>query len=538
MTPIIIPYRGFTTENHRTLPLVPPSPSVITLPDNRMLMSFWGREVKIWKVEELSEVMPEDINLESEDQGRKLLSRIILNNDEHITSADITPLPGNAGFLLAVSTIGEVKLFCLRPSKRGSEVLRVQRVAIPTALPLKKRDEADSEDSDDEEEVELADKGARHLKFTPDGKRLLIITPDSRILIANLDITIHSDRKEKPIVTLSSPIYELDRDLPQNKPQPVVRAQQSKKLSRRRQDEGSHGAYLQTIVRFAFSSTSRLLAVGDLAGNITTFSLSDDVWTRIPTSIPRLPAAPVALTFRPAPATLQLAASADDEDEAPDAELLVLPADTQVLHLFSATSGRLTQWSQRNPMPDCLPNEFAGVQDRAVGAFWEGPERVWIHGAAWVWMFDFSRDWPNHGLSFDTVHAAGESGKRKRGMPMGVGSISGAGGRNINPMGLAQQPAPAAEESDSDAFPLSDEESSDEGPVKGMMQRKKKRNQKPYWGSVRYRSLLGFLPVGKREVVEMIGEGWEGGLDAIEVAVVERPVWDIIMPPRFLDGKS
>jgi U3 small nucleolar RNA-associated protein 4 len=534
MTPIIIPYRGFTTENHRTLPFVPQSPIVITLPDNRMLMGFWEREVKIWKVEELSEVMPADINLDSEDQGRKLLSRIILNNEEHITSADLTPLPGNAGFLLAVSTIGEVKLFCLRPSKRGSDVLRVQRVAIPAALPVKKTDEADSEDSDDEEEVELADEGARHLKFTPDGKRLLIITPDSRILIANLDITIPSDRKEKPIIALSSPIYELERDLPQSQVKPLIRAQ-SKKQSRRRQDEGSHGAYLHTIVRFAFSSTSRLLAVGDLAGNVTTFSLSDDVWTRIPRSIPRLPAAPVTLSFRPAPARLQLAASVDeDEDEAPDAELLVVPADTQVLHLFSATSGRLTQWSQRNPMPGCLPTEFAGVQDRAVGAFWEGPERVWIHGAAWVWMFDFSRDWPNHKLNFETVHAAGDSGKRKRGMPVGVGSTSGAGGRSSQPMGLAQQPATVGEESDSDAFPLSDEESSEEEEARYL---RKKRNQKPYWGSVRYRSLLGFLPVGKKEVVEMIGRGWKGGLDAIEVAVVERPLWDVGLPPRFFDGK-
>lgn len=78
MTPIIIPFRGFTTENHRTLPLVPQNPIVTTLPDHRILMSFWEREVKIWKVEELSEVMPTDLNLGDEDQGRKLLSRIIL----------------------------------------------------------------------------------------------------------------------------------------------------------------------------------------------------------------------------------------------------------------------------------------------------------------------------------------------------------------------------------------------------------------------------------------------------------------------------
>jgi len=78
MTPIIIPFRSFTIENHRTLPLVPQSPIVTSLPDHRILMSFWEREVKIWKIEELSEVMSADLNLGDEDQGRKLLSRIIL----------------------------------------------------------------------------------------------------------------------------------------------------------------------------------------------------------------------------------------------------------------------------------------------------------------------------------------------------------------------------------------------------------------------------------------------------------------------------
>ena len=78
MTPIIIPFRGFPPENHRTLPLVPQNPIVTALTDRRILMSFWEHEVKVWKIEELSEVMSADLNLGEEDQGRKLLSRIIL----------------------------------------------------------------------------------------------------------------------------------------------------------------------------------------------------------------------------------------------------------------------------------------------------------------------------------------------------------------------------------------------------------------------------------------------------------------------------
>jgi U3 small nucleolar RNA-associated protein 4 len=440
-----------------------------------------------------------------------------------------------------------VKLFSLRNPKRlGSRVLRVQRIAIPKALPVKNIEpESDSEDSDDEDEVELATEGARHLQFTPDGKRLLIITPDSRVLITNLDILPSEDRKEKPVITISSPVYELDRELPSFRAYPGSKGTHlSKKKSRQRQDEGTHAAYLHTIVKANFSSTSRLLAIGDLAGNITTFILSpsEGSWARITTSIPRLPAAPVVLSFRPAPPMLQISGSEDDEDEAPDAELLVLPADTHIIHLFSATSGRLAQWSQQNPMPDCLPVEFAAVGDRAVGAFWEGTDRAWCFGAAWVWMFDFSREWPNHKLSFDTI-GQGDN-KRKRGAPIGVGSISGAGSRMVMPIGLKHAPKIQGDESDAEEeYPVSndaseeeDEEDEELGERKARI--RKQKGQKPYWGSYRYRSLLGFLPVGKREVVEMVGEGWEGGLSAVEMVVVERPVWDVGLPPRFYDGKG
>ena len=76
MTPIIIPFRGFTVENHRTLPLVPQSPVVTTIADRRILMGYWEREVKIWRVDELSDAV---LDLDDETQGRRLLSRIVLS---------------------------------------------------------------------------------------------------------------------------------------------------------------------------------------------------------------------------------------------------------------------------------------------------------------------------------------------------------------------------------------------------------------------------------------------------------------------------
>ena len=440
-------------------------------------------------------------------------------------------------------------------------------------------DDQDSDDDDGEDDVELADEGARLLQFAPDGSRLLIVTPDSRILMANIDVTAPKGRAVRPVVSISSPIYHLDRELaPPQQPSANGPVPSSKRKSRQKQDEGSHGAYLNTIVKASFSSTSRLVAVGDLAGNITAFALSpseDCKWARIATAIPRLPAAPVVLSFRPAPSTLQISSGDDgeagrEEGEAPDGELLVLPADTHNIHLFSATSGRLTRWSQQHPMPDCLPAEFAVAGDRAVGAFWESAERVWCFSASWVWMFDFSRAWPNHKISFDV---ASGNGKRKRDAPVSVGSMSGAGTRMAVPMGLGKHvPKPKTgegaeageggtvtedDDSDSDGDDGDDGDGDDDDDdndgdddggdgvaaavrlARPRRPRLGKKGQKPYWGSYRYRSLLGFLPIGKPEVVQMAGRGWEGdGLSAIETVVVERPAWDVRLPPRFYDGRD
>lgn len=78
MTPVTTSFKSFATDRHINLPLVPQKPIVSTLPKHRILMSFWEREVKIWRVDELAESNP-DVLGDDETQGRTLLSRIILS---------------------------------------------------------------------------------------------------------------------------------------------------------------------------------------------------------------------------------------------------------------------------------------------------------------------------------------------------------------------------------------------------------------------------------------------------------------------------
>jgi U3 small nucleolar RNA-associated protein 4 len=78
--------------------------------------------------------------------------------------------------------------------------------------------------------------------------------------------------------------------------------------------------------------------------------------------------------------------------------LMVLTGEHQLAE-FNILQGKLSDWSRRNPK-GCLPNEFSGIKDRAMGAIWDikgDRERLWLYGPSWMWMFDLSQDFPPPG---------------------------------------------------------------------------------------------------------------------------------------------
>jgi U3 small nucleolar RNA-associated protein 4 len=50
-TPIILPLKGFGREHHLSLPTFPNSAPVQSAPRQRLIMSWWDREVQIWRIE-------------------------------------------------------------------------------------------------------------------------------------------------------------------------------------------------------------------------------------------------------------------------------------------------------------------------------------------------------------------------------------------------------------------------------------------------------------------------------------------------------
>lgn len=82
MTPVVAPFADFMKSNHRVLPAIPQKPIVTCIPESRLLMSWYDREIKIWAIEKLDNVTGALLNPGAENTGRKLISRLVLGVSE------------------------------------------------------------------------------------------------------------------------------------------------------------------------------------------------------------------------------------------------------------------------------------------------------------------------------------------------------------------------------------------------------------------------------------------------------------------------
>jgi U3 small nucleolar RNA-associated protein 4 len=547
-------------------------------------MSWWDREVHIWRISKPTKPARESAESESESEdrsrSRKLVAKVLIKGEANIKSASIS----DDGRLLAVATSAEVKVFHLESKSPGNgDALRVSKIETPSAI---------------------AEKGARLVQFSPDSKWLLTILKDNKILASRL---LPSASSIAFLPTLAK-LARLDR-----------------KISKIAHLSGL-GSYDRSITRVAFSADSRILAVGDLAGYIDTFVLegvedldavlpdtedassedSDDDddeedeeegriptkvfgqhWIRNPSAevIPKLPSAPVVLSFRPSTsATSKTNGTAPhvtrnnphpNSHNLPTGEdrLLILTSTSQILE-FSALSGSLTPWSRANPTAH-FPEEFKGLRDQAMGSIWDvskQKERVWLYGSSWMWMFDLSRNLPVYtsnqqesaALTNGSVTANGtgetsnktSSKKRKRrGGWKGIADdedpkkgTSGAGskvpdeelgngiGRKMQKFAYEEhdqmqdlqrrRDSVDDEEDDDDEMDIDVVTSLISRPIQNDTTNGNDEGGKPHWyNTYKYRPIMGVVPLRQHE-----GEGGDGDL---EVCLVERPIWEADLPPRF-----
>ena len=78
--PIIVPIQEFGREHHRTLASLPQESNVRSVPRKRLLVSWWDREVRIWRIPKISNKQIDEESSPEVDgpQGRRLVAKIVL----------------------------------------------------------------------------------------------------------------------------------------------------------------------------------------------------------------------------------------------------------------------------------------------------------------------------------------------------------------------------------------------------------------------------------------------------------------------------
>ncbi|KAL1898580.1 U3 small nucleolar RNA-associated protein [Sporothrix stenoceras] len=316
---------------------------------------------------------------------------------------------------------------------------------------------------------------------------------------------------------------------------------------------------------------------------------SANKWIRNPRAkqLPKLSGAPVVLSFSAdvpgAPAVAGEPVSSSTV--ARDYVLLAVTA-TSRLFAFNPLRARLVPWLRRLS-PANLPVEYRNIRDVAKGVLWQGP-RVWIYGTSFLFMVDTSVEptlqAPAQSTDKSTTAVATtsttEPAKRKRKR----GDDSGAGGRmqrtGLGPqrvqMAVGGEWVDVAMEDAEDKGTRSgddDEEESDEeeeeaenqkllleqqahqqthnnskkSPRKTRKQQKEEddannkdssdadkqlqkhlRSPQPqqprWWHTFKYRPILGVVPLSTTS---------SSAYPSLEVALIERPGWDIDLPVRY-----
>ncbi|KAM3523547.1 hypothetical protein NHJ13051_005053 [Beauveria bassiana] len=522
---VIVPLKEMGREHHRTISSLPQQPPLISASKARFMVSWWDREIHLWLLQnsasDLTKLDGEsdfDIN-----QNRKLLKTIVVKGDSNISSASI-----NAnGTLLVASTSTDVKAFALEHSN-----------------PTKPADVTLSSIELPEQVTKL---GASKVQISPDGSWLCFVQNGSRVIIASI-----SSESNSHTIAASRHLRRLHRSVPKY----IL--------------NGGLGSYERNVAHIAFSPDSKLLATADLAGYVDTWVLRDaahdgaDVyangaeeddasatdsdssdddaeststnevgrWIRNPNAklMPKLPGAPSVLAFSD---------SNPGQEGVEDYTLAAVTSSWNVV-AFNVLQGSLTPWSRRHPRK-ALPAPVQDLSDLAKGAFWQG-SRLWIYGVSFLFMLDMSQDLPapDKEVSEQLVQ---QGTKRKR-----TNVTSGAGGRmereGLKPQQIRKYssnkwenvdvdgPSTSGDvdnESDDDMIDSADSElaqlrSAVAGGEALSGGAEDENGRKTWWITYKYRPVLGVVSFG--------------GDDSLELALVERPTWDIEMQDSYYAGQE
>lgn len=532
----------------------------------------------------------EDVEQSIED-NRKLLGRILIKGESNITSASIS----RDGTLLFVATATAIKAFHLAVGVDAEDDLKIRKIAVPASMEnsgstlvqispngqwlcwvqqgtkvLATRILRD--DSSSESPVTIHPRPAKLARLRRDipkhvrlgglggyDRRVthVAFSPDSATLAA-ADLAGYID---------TWVLQQVDNNALQNGPT----ANDDDASSESDSDDD------------------------DAASTTSSTASSSPRWTRNPKAalLPKLSHSPVVLSF--SDAALGPALRQDEDSSNKDINdkyiLLAITASSRI-YTFHALEGALTRWSRRNAAWK-LPDEIRATRDLIKGALWQG-SRVWMYGTSFLFMLDIALDYEEdesssggkqNGSSTNGAHSK-TSRKRKRGADTGAGSrmesahslapqhvrIAGGGSGEWVDVEMAD-----AVDADSHNDDDEDEDSEDEnGELQKLRDQQltatttpstknkesssegavaKRRN---WWHTYKYRPILGVVPLSsaapEEENEEQASAAANGAgakkkntkatkqqqqaataATTLEVALVERPKWDVDTPTRYVE---
>jgi U3 small nucleolar RNA-associated protein 4 len=282
-----------------------------------------------------------------------------------------------------------------------------------------------------------------------------------------------------------------------------------------------------------------------------------------------------------------------------DAKLVAVTATNQVIE-FDVLNGGLSDWSRRNPVA-YSPNILKTIKDPAMGCFWSAGtdlERVWLYGATWLFMLDMSQDLPDPEVlgrigHYEVLTPVGNMQRKRRrsndNMKLPAKRSTGAGDTidapdasvSVGQHTLTSRGGGAENQQSIDVEEVDNPDSDSDSrsrlqpstlalmrrsgkpgtqtnlfdghghvlfngavqnftPEKYFETRNSTADAPPVsWHTFQYRSILGIVPIGQLDPQTdgIYRETMDAG-GSLEVAIVERPMWDVGYPPRFDGGQD
>ncbi|KAH7034732.1 WD40-repeat-containing domain protein [Microdochium trichocladiopsis] len=560
--PIVLPLKEAGMEYHRTLSALPQNPPVRSAVKSRYIVSWWDRQVHVWQlrrnVKDLVESPDADLPVS---KNRRLLARILVKGEANITSATVSA----DGSILVVATTSDVKAFHLDAGKGNSkkDELKISKVDIPEAM---------------------ASNGAKRVDISPDGQWICMVLPDNSVYALRIERL--SEGATPEILSKATKLPRLRRNIPKHvllgglgqydrSITHVAFSPDSKMIA-----VADLAGYIDTWVlqaKTAVSNDDAESGGSDSEADETDGEndITSPKWQRNGKGglIPKLNAAPTVLSFSSRCPT-SLGSDGDEED---DYRLLAVTARPQIL-IVNPLHGAMSSWSRRNPTSR-FPVEFRNIRDLVKGALWAG-ERVWLYGNSFLFMFDTCKDVAEpEDLANNAKALVAQGIKRKRGGDSGAGSrahkdatgptrilrhVPEEGTEELNMEGggdpMDTDATSGAGEDDDDASDSDDSEDERRGELallrtggakavatgaagaNGVQEQQEQKPGLAFWHTFKYRPILGIVPLSGADVDgadhEMNGVDAPGSPPLLEVALIERPLWDVDLTDRYYaDGE-